>query len=170
MLLQHRLLYIFLFVSLLTLVGCSSKKVIYSGITYPYTTSVKFTFQEPAIPRECKVFSHAIISTPAVTHNLDIKNAISEDAKGKGADLVFVGLARTIQKGDAPDAFTFRAYGPKKEYPFTRKWVEWEFGFKEWSKGDELINLGYDNYNNPDVTYESGIMIKHVLLKCPHVR
>ncbi len=166
MLFSHRLLYPFLLVFISTLLGCSSKSITYKGITYPPTNNVQFTFQEQAIPEECRVFSHAIVTTPENINNLEIKNRVAEDAKGKGADLVFVGLAKAISKGDAPDTFEFHPYGPEEAYLFRQQWVEWEFGFKQWGKGEDLVNLGYDNYTNPDFTSETGFMVKHILLTC----
>ncbi len=159
-------LYFVLFFSLLPLVSCTSKPIDYQGITYPPTQEVKFTFQERAIPIECKVFSHGIVSTPVETTSLHIKNAISDDARHKGADLVFLGLARTLPQSKSPKTFVFRDFGPQREYLFKKNWAGWKFGFSQWSKGDELVSLGYDNYAASQLVYESGLMIKHVLLRC----
>ncbi len=163
---QHRLLYSLILLLVFTLLGCGKKPITYEGISYPLTTNVRFTFQEHAIPAGCRVFSHAIVSTPENATNLQIKEKIVEDAKIKGADLIYLGLARTISSGDAPDIFQFHAYGPRNAYPFHRQWVEWEFGFEKWGKGEDLVNLGYDNYADPDFLNETGVMVKHALLQC----
>lgn len=165
---SHRNINFFVLLLLLpALTGCFYKKdTEYKGLKYPATDRVKFTFQEAAVPEGCKVFSRAIVSTPMDSASVDIKNALAKDGQEKGADLILIGLARTLDKGDDVDTFTFTAYGPIRAYAYINSGQEWEYGFSQWQSGEEFANFGYDKYKDPKVSYDQGLMIKHLLLRC----
>jgi hypothetical protein len=164
---KQSFLFLFSFV-LILLTGCASKPSAYSGIRFPATSQVGVTFQEKEVPAQCKAFAHIIVHTPAGLTGARVGQQITEYAKDKGADLILIGMSRRTP-GKGPNDFQFYAYGPTQEYLFSKGWLGWKFGYKDWEDGRQVVGFGSNNWSD-SATNDVSMKIQTVLLRCESER
>jgi hypothetical protein len=164
---KRSLFTLFLFVFVL-LAGCASKPATYSGIRFPASNQVEVTFQENDVPAQCKAFAHIIVHTPAGLTGARIGQQITEYAKDKGADFILIGMSRRTP-GRGPNDFQFYSYGPKQEYLFSKGWLGWKFGYKDWEEGGRMIGFGSNNWSDGSAN-DVSIKIQTVFLRCESER
>ena len=145
--------------------GCFSSTASYEGICYPQTKDCYFTFLEESVPPECTAFSHVLMSSKAKSTGKDIADAMFQEAEGKGADLVLIGMARTLTDDDL-DENEFDYYGPNYAYTFQKTWLGWKFGFDKWDDADAMSPLGVDSWGNENITFDNSLIIQAVFLRC----
>jgi hypothetical protein len=160
---KQSILSLFAFV-LILLAGCASKPATYSGIRFPATSQAGVIFQEKDVPTLCKAFAHIIVHTPAGLTGARIGQQITEYAKDKGADRILIGMSRRTP-GKGPNDFQFYAYGPEQEYLFSKGWLGWKFGYKDWEDGGRMIGFGSNNWSDSSVN-DVSIKIQAVFLRC----
>jgi len=145
--------------------SCTSKPP-QSTITtvLPATSSVEITFDERQIAEQCRVFAHLIIAIPANLSEIEIKEQVENYAMENGADYVLVGFVR--ENLDDPDAMSFTSYGPKQPYLFTQQWTGWKFGFRDWNRGGQLVDYGYDRMKREKSPFDMPVNVQALLLTC----
>lgn len=149
----------------LSLTSCTAKPPQMRITTeLPATSSVEITFDEKQIAEQCRVFAHLIIAIPADLSEIEIKEQVEGYAMKNGADYVLVGFVR--ENLDDPSAITFTPYGPKQPYLFTQQWTGWKFGFREWNRGGQLVDYGYDRMNREKSPFDMPVNVQALLLTC----
>ena len=149
----------------LLLSGCWSGTTEYEGICYPECQVTEVTFQESTIPDSCFVFAHLQMATKAHATGKDIEEAMLQEARSKGANLILVGLARELLDADLEEnQFTY--FGPDYSYKFTTTWLGWKFGFDEWNDADDLTSFGANNWDDGKVRFDNSLLIQAVFLHC----
>jgi hypothetical protein len=106
-----------------------------------------------------------MMSSKAKSTGNDIATAMFQEAEAKGADLVLIGMARTLTDDDL-DENEFTYYGPEYAYSFQKTWLGWKFGFNEWDDADAMSNLGIDSWGNGNITFDNSLIIQAVFLRC----
>ncbi len=157
----------FFFIMVLTILlsGCGSRKTVYEGVRFPETSTSDVTFQEHAIPADCSAFAHLLMNTKIHSSGYDIAEAMQLEAQEKGANLILVGMARTLVEEELKTN-RFDYYGPKYVYNFNKTWLGWKFGFDAWNDGDKLVGLGSDRWGSTDIHFDHSLLIKAVFLRC----
>ncbi len=145
--------------------GCFSETPTYNGLCYPQTKDCFFTFLEESVPPECTAFAHLVMGSKAKSTGDDIASALFQEAEAKGADLVLVGMARTLTEEDL-DENEFSYYGPEYAYSFQKTWLGWKFGFDQLDQADTMSNLGADSLGSGDITFDNSLLIQAVFLRC----
>ncbi len=163
---EKKLLLSFLLLLAVSLQGCSLTSVDYTGLSYPATQTITYTFRGNTVPSSCKLFSHAILTTPPGSTSAQIHKELTNDARKKGAHIVFIGLAKSFPDSKDSETFIFNGFGPEIAYDFNKKWIDWEFGYSLWSTGEELVSLGYKTFSDTTHYFEEALLIKHTLLHC----
>lgn len=135
------------------------------SLSFPSTSKVFVTFQEEKVPAQCKAFSHLLITTPADVTGKQVQQEIIANAKQQGADMLLVGIARENLDEDIEE-FVFNNYGPKKAYPFQKRWAGWKYGFKDWNNGGEIVSFGFRAWDENETPFNSGIIVQTVYLTC----
>jgi hypothetical protein len=147
--------------------GCALKPPAYTGITYPAINQAEITFQEKGIPAQCKAIAHIIVHTPKDATGTRIGQKISDYAKGKGADLILIGLSRK-NSGRGTSDFQFFSYGPKQDYLFNKGWLGWKFGVDNWEDGGSMVGFGYNSLSDTSAN-DYSMKIQAVFLRCASV-
>lgn len=149
--------------SFAVLSGCASDdvKTVHS-IQFPPTERVEAVFQKNRIPESCRVFAHLFANMPAGYTGKQFVDAVSEEAKSKGADMMLIGHSRECTT-ETDLSFTY--YGPSREYTI-RNWPAWSYGFEEWQEQGAWASIGYQEWGSSDVHYDYPILMQVVFLRC----
>lgn len=148
------------FTTLLT--GCGSHDNSVQSIEYPPTEKVEAVFQKNRIPDSCRVFANLYATMPAGYTGQQFVDAVSGEAKSKGADIILIGHSRQCTTESELD-FTY--YGPDREYKI-REWPGWSYGFEEWQEQGEWTGIGYKEWGNSEVRYDYPILMQVVFVRC----
>jgi len=142
--------------------GCGSHEPRYTGKEYPPTDKVETVFQKNQVPESCRVFAHLFVTMPARYTGSEFVEAVSAEAKAKGADMMLIGQARQCTT-ESSLAFTY--YGPDREYRI-RDWPGWGFGFEDWEEQGDWASIGYEEWGAGTVHYDYPIIMQVVFLRC----
>ena len=134
----------------------------YAGKQYDPTEKVEAVYQTGQIPKSCRVTAHILVNIPSKFSGQDSANAIADEAKLRGADMVLVGQSRQSED-EKPLTFTY--YGPVQEYGISQ-WTGWSFGYDEWEDQGEWVNIGYTEWGNSSVEFDYPIMMQLAFLRC----
>lgn len=147
---------------LILLGGCGSRDADVRSLQYPPTEKVETVFQTSRIPDSCRVFAHLFATMPAGYTGKQFVEAVSGEAKAKGADIILVGHSRecTTETG-----LNFTYYGPDREYRI-REWPAWNYGFDEWREQGAWANIGFQEWGNGDIMYDYPILMQVVFVRC----
>ncbi|MDH3330060.1 MAG: hypothetical protein OEM01_12575 [Desulfobulbaceae bacterium] len=148
------------FITILT--GCGSHDNNVQSIEYPPTDRVEAVFQKNRVPDSCRVFANLYATMPAGYTGQQFVEAVSDEAKSKGADMILIGHARQCTTESELD-FTY--YGPDREYKI-REWPGWSYGFEEWQEQGEWTAIGYKEWGNSEVCYDYPILMQVVFVRC----
>lgn len=151
---------------LLSMTACGSKEPeeTITSLRFPATSNVSITFQEEAVPTQCKVFSHRLVFTPPQQTGQEIKQALLADARKNGADMVLIGLAR--EQDEEVEEYTFYSYGPTSPYVFQKNWQGWKYGFRDWRNEGELLSFGLNTLNDPENPFYNGLLVQNIYMTC----
>ena len=130
----------------------------------PATSHVEITFDERQIAEQCRVFAHLLIAIPANLSEIAIKEEVERYAMENGADYVLVGFVR--ENLDDPETMTFTSYGPSQPYLFTQQWAGWKFGIRDWNRGGQLVDYGYDRMKREKSPFDMPVTVQALLLTC----
>ncbi|MEE4165311.1 MAG: hypothetical protein V2I35_04885 [Desulfocapsaceae bacterium] len=133
-------------------------------LTFPVTSRTQIIFDEAAVPDQCRVFSHLLVSIPAAAHEQDIKNRVEQFGMSHGADYILVGMAR--ESSDDIGDISFSPYGPQSPYLFKTGWQGWKFGFRDWNSRGPLVDYGYNRLAGDAPAFETEVTAQMVLLSC----
>lgn len=144
--------------------GCARKESNpYLGPVYPATSEVTAVFQPTQAPRQCVVFAELLVRLPGEMTGQAIRDAVQAEAQKRGADKVLIGQSRQSQDDEG---LGFLYYGPEREYLCNEQWHGWKFGYSEWSKQQDWVNIGFEEWGNQKVFYGHPIMMQVAFLKC----
>ena len=150
-------------VALASLLGaCSGHNTGYVGKQYEPTEKVVPVYQAGQIPKSCRVTAHLLVNLPPKFSGQNSADAISDEAKLRGADVVLVGQSRQSEDGEQ---LSFTYYGPAQEYGVER-WSGWKFGYDKWEDQGEWVNIGYTEWGNSSVEFDYPIMLQLAFLRC----
>jgi hypothetical protein len=150
--------------ALFLLGGCGgSNTASYNGSSYPASTKVIPVFQPRQVPVSCRVFAQVLVRLPVNSTGKTIAQAVEEEAKARGADMVLIGESRRAAD-DGPVEFSY--YGPEREYNCREKWPGWKFGYSEWSAQGDWVTLGFKEWGNAAVSYDFPIVMQVAFLRC----
>lgn len=147
---------------LILLGGCGSRQADVRSLQYPPTEKVETVFQISRIPDSCRVFAHLFVTMPGGYTGKQFVEAVSEEAKSRGADIILVGHSRECTTGNELD-FTY--YGPDREYKI-REWPAWSYGFEEWQEQGAWANIGYQEWGDSEIRYDFPILMQVVFVRC----
>lgn len=146
--------------------GCGGKDTditAYKGAIYPPTSKIEYIFQSGQAAQECRVFAELLITLPAGADGKLIKQKIEEEAKARGAQTVLIGQSRQMEDDEG---YSFIYYGPEKEYLCNEQWCGWKYGYDAWEEQGEFVNIGYQEWGNPNVRLDYPVMLQAVFLRC----
>jgi len=149
-------------VVLFLLVACSGKATAPAGISYPPTDKVESVFQKTQVPEQCRVFAHLFVTLPAQYTGQQFVEAVSTEARAKGADMMLIGQSRQCT---SDSELTYTYYGPDREYKI-RDWPGWNFGFEDWQEQGAWANIGYVEWGNGTVRFDYPVVMQVVFLRC----
>ena len=150
-------------VPLVSLFGaCSGHNTGYVGKQYEPTEKVVPVYQSGQIPKLCRVTAHVLVNLPPKFSGQNSADAIFDEAKLRGTDIVLVGQSRQSEDGEQ---LSFIYYGPAQEYGIDR-WPGWKFGYDKWEDQGEWVNIGYTEWGNSSVEFDYPIMIQLAFLRC----
>lgn len=152
--------------STLTLISCAAEKpqAISPDHMFPATSQVAVSFDENAIPDQCRVFSHLMISVPPGLSEKKVKKEVEGFGMSYGADYILVGMAR--ESDDSVDALSFKTYGPRTPYLFKTDWHGWKFGFRDWNSAGQLIDYGHNRTSSDAPAFDTDAIVQAILLSC----
>jgi len=153
--------------TLLLLAGCGGSETDTEKTgrlpTYPPTTRVQAIFQPKQADPGCRVFAQLLVTIPAHVNGAEIKDRVEKEARSRGADMILVGESRQMEDDEG---FTFAYYGPGKEYLCTEKWCGWKYGYDAWEEQGPFVGLGYPEWGNANVNFDSPVMLQAAFLRC----
>lgn len=147
------------------LAGCWSSPSGYEGIRFPKTSASAVTFQETDIPDHCSAFAHVLMNSKMQSTGKELRDALTREASDKGANLILVGMSREMEEEELEEN-RFDYFGPEYAYDFNKTWLGWKFGFKEWSKANNLIGLDAAAWENNEMSFKNSLLIQAVFLRC----
>ncbi|MCI5158802.1 MAG: hypothetical protein D3906_10265, partial [Candidatus Electrothrix sp. AUS1_2] len=69
-------------------------------------------------------------------------------------------------KDDFGPAFSY--YGPAKPYKCRDNWDGWKFAYEDWVNQGAWVEMGYNEWGNPNARFNSPLIIQAAFLTCPH--
>lgn len=144
------------------LTGCGSKDNAVHSIQYPPTDKVETVFQKSGIPDSCRVFAHLFANMPAGYTGQQFVEAVSDEARSKGADMILIGHSRQCT---TETELNFTYYGPGREYRI-REWPAWSYGFEDWHEQGAWANIGYKEWGNSSIHYDYPVLMQVVFVRC----
>jgi len=155
---------LFVLTVLFFVAGCGGKDSTgYKGDKYPATTKVIPTFQSEQVPVSCRVFSHLLVWLPRDSNGKAIAQAVEQEARAHGADMLLVGETRQAEDDNGLD---FIYYGPDLEYNCRDRWCGWKFGYETWSEQGDWVTLGYKEWGNGNISYDVPLLMQAAFLRC----
>lgn len=142
--------------------GCASDDTAVHSIKFPPTEKVEAVFQKNRIPESCRVFAHLFANMPAGYTGQQFVDAVSGEAKSKGADMMLIGHSRQCT---TETDLSFKYYGPGREYKI-RDWPAWSYGFEDWQEQGAWASIGYKEWGNGEVHYDYPILMQVVFVRC----
>lgn len=152
----------FLSLVVLTLLAACAGQTAPSAISYPPTEKVESVFQRTQVPEQCRVFAHLFVTLPAQYSGQQFVEALSAEARAKGADMMLIGQSRQCTS-ETELAYTY--YGPDREYKIG-EWPGWNFGFEDWQEQGAWANIGYEEWGNGQVRFDYPVVMQVVFLRC----
>ncbi len=147
---------------MLLFAACAKQDTPDKVMQYPQTDKVETVFQTSMVPDSCRVFAHLFVTMPAKYTGQEFVEAVSGEARSKGADMMLIGQSRQCTTETEID-FTY--YGPDREYKI-REWPGWNFGFEEWEEQGEWASIGYKEWGNSNVRYDFPVVMQVIFLRC----
>lgn len=145
--------------------SCLSSRSDYQGQRFAPVPSSPVTFQEDSITADCSAFAHLLMGTKAGSSGKDIATALHREAETRGANLILVGLAREVPNETLTEN-QFDYYGPQEAYPFTKSWLGWKYGFREWNNSGKLVGIGIDTWQESNASFEKTLLLQAIFLRC----
>ena len=134
----------------------------YAGKQYQPTEKVDTVYQVGQIPKSCHVTAHILATIPPNFSGQNFADAIGDEAKLRGADIVLVGQSR---RSEGAEKLSFVYYGPVVEYNISQ-WAGWSYGYEEWEDQGEWVNIGFTEWGNSSIEYDYPVMMQLVFLRC----
>jgi hypothetical protein len=131
-------------------------------ITYPPTDKVEAVFQKSRVPASCRVFANLYATMPAGSSGQQFVEAVSDEARSKGADIILVGQSRQCT---TESELNFTYYGSNREYKI-RDWPGWSYGFEEWQEQGDWTGIGYKEWGSNDIHYDYPILLQVAFVRC----
>jgi hypothetical protein len=154
----------FAFILACNLTGCSwNSAPQFNGTQYPPTSSVQTTFHYSQVPAQCRVFAELLATLPPESSGKDIAEAITSEAKTKGADVLLIGQTRQFTDGDDLE---FRYVGPGAEYNCKESWCGWKSGFSTWEEQGDWVNIGYSEWGKETVRFTDPLIMQVAMMRC----
>jgi hypothetical protein len=142
--------------------ACAGGETGYSGITYPETDKVVPVFQKSRVPDSCRVFAQLFATMPAGYSGADFVAAVSQEARSKGAEMMYIGQSRQCT---TETSLTYTYYGPEQEYPI-RDWPGWNYGSSQWQEQGEWCSIGYLEWGDSEVRFDYPVVMQVAFLRC----
>ncbi len=149
--------------SVKNMVGLSEDRTVYRGTAYLATDKTAIAFHPAQTASSCRVFAEALVQLPANLSGKEVETAILAEAKKRGADQVLIGQARQSTDSSGPKFFY---YGPSNEYFCADQCGSWKFGYDLWEEQGEWVTLGYKEWGNARVSFETPLLVRLILLRC----
>lgn len=163
---KNILSFILLVFTFVLMAGCGGKETdsnAFKGPVYAPTTRVDYIFQAAQSPPVCKVFAELLVTLPAAVSGDVIQQKLESEARAHGADMVLIGQSRQMEDDEG---FTFVYYGPQKEYLCNEQWCGWKYGYDTWEEQGEFVSIGFKEWGNRNIQFDSPIMLQAAFLRC----
>ncbi len=157
--------YVLLLIPALFLSACAPKDGVlsYMGASYPPSDKVTVAFQPGQVVEKCNVFAHILVTFPEGVNGKNLAEAASLEAKGRGADIVLIGQSRVT---DEDSELAFYYFGPEYEYSLADRWAGWKYGYDLWEEQGGWVGVGYNEWDNHNVVFDTALMLQLAFLKC----
>jgi hypothetical protein len=144
------------------LAGCGSPKIEGQAVQYQPTDIVETVFREDSVPDSCRVFAQLYATMPSGSTSAQFAEAVTEEAKSKGADIILIGRSRQCTTGNK---LQFSYYGPGREYKI-RDWPAWGYGYEKWQEQGAWISIGYQEWGSADIQFDYPVLTRVVFIRC----
>lgn len=150
-------------VMLLLLGACSGHDTTsFAGKQYKPTEKVETVYQVGQIPKSCRVTAHVLATLPPKFSGQNFADAIADEAKLRGGDIILVGQSR---RSEDEEQLSFTYYGPVLEYNISQ-WAGWSFGYEKWEDQGEWVNIGYTEWGNGSIEFDYPVVMQLAFLRC----